>query len=347
MSKSDQRKPRKKRPIYAHHEAGLVAAQACDIGGALEQYGTVLEHEFFVCAMPGFLDDVLALGEPGEILLRDHRDRWEEQIRQANWSPFTVDNMELFNTFLDDSERDISFYEDLIADPSNKDAAVLICLGAILFRLENSGRADEIRLFASAFVDRLEHVVTNPRANDKSKIIRSRLSHIRDACIHAAVYLGDSGLAARAVQNLLLYYPYPSLYFEVKLLAEKYGEIVQVPLELAFNQINVLDKLRIIVSECLAQTDPEDLISIGAPRDEYSPEADALIPLLRPNITVDELTANLYEIWRTKFGQYWKSNDGQLIGPYDSPNYKAPDLSESAKRILDAIQPHLQFLHGG
>ncbi len=259
---------------------------------------------------------------------------------------YAVDNMELFNAFLKESERDISFYEDLIADPLSKNAAALICLGAILFRLEKGGRADEIRLYAFAFVDRLEHVVTNKPANDKSKLISSRLPHIRNACIHAAVYLGDSDLAARAVQNLLLYCPYPSLYFEVKLLADEYGEIVQVPLELAFNQFSVLDKLRIIVSGCLAQTDPEDLISIGAPRDEYSPEADALIPLLSPDISVEELTAILYEIWRTKFGQYWKSNDGQLIGPYDSPDYKAPDLSQSAHRICEAIQPYLLFLQG-
>lgn len=341
MSKSDRHKVRSKRPADVHREAGLVAAQAGDIAGALEEYGMVLEHEFFVRAMPGFLDDVLALGEPGELLLRNHRDRWEEVIRQANWSPFTVDNMELFNAFLNDSERDISFYEDLIADPLSKDASVLICLGAILFRLENSGRVDEIRLYASAFVSRLEQVVTSPQAGDKSTIISSRLPHIRDAFIHAAVYLGDSDMAARAVQNLVLYCPYPSLYFEVKLLAEKYGEIIQVPLELAFDKINVLDKLRIIVSECLAQTDPEDLISIGAPRDEYAPEADALVSLLRPNIAIDELTAHLNEIWRLKFGQYWKSSDGQLSGPYDFLNYKAPDFSESAKRIHKAIQPHL------
>lgn len=346
MPNNDRHNARSKRSTDAHHEAGLVAAQAGDIAGALEEYGTVLGHEFFVRAMPEFLDDVLALGEPGEILLRDHRDRWEEEIRKANWSPFTVDNMELFNVVLNDSERDICFYQDLIADPLSNDAALLICLGAILFRLENSGRDDEIRLYASAFVSRLEHVVTSSQAEDNAKIISSRLSHIRDACIHAAVYLGDSDMAARAVQNLLLYCPYPSLYFEVKLLAEKYGEIIQVPLELAFNQINVRDKLGIIVSECLAQTDPEDLISIGAPLDEYSPEASALVSSLTLNITIDELTAHLNEIWRLKFGQYWKSSDGRLGGPYDSPNYKAPDLSESAKKIFEAIEPHLKFLHG-
>lgn len=341
MSKIDRPKAPKKRPTVAHYEAGLAAAQSGDIEGALQEYGKVLEHEFIVRAMPGFLDDVLALGEPGETLLRNKRDNWQEQIRHANWSPFTVDNMQSFNAFLDDSERDISFYQDLIADPSSRDAAVLICLGAILYRLENSGRDHEIRLYASAFVSRLEHVVTSPQADYKSKIISSRLPHIRDACIHAAVYLGDFDLAARAVQNLVLYCPYPSLYFEVKLLAEKYGEIVQVPLEASFNQLNVLDKLRIIVSECLAQTDPEDLISIGAPIDEYSPEADALVSLLRPNITVEELTTHLDEIWRLKFGQHWKSNEEQLSGPYDAPHYKAPDLSESAKRIHEAVQPHL------
>lgn len=346
MSKSDRHKTQSKRSIDAYHEAGLAAARAGDIACALEQFGKLLEHEFFIRAKPGFLDDVLALGKPGELLLRDQRDRWEEEIRQANWSPFTVDNMELFNTFLNDSERDIGLYENLVADSLSKDGAVLICLGAILFRLEDSGRDDEIRLYASAFVSRLEKIVTSPRASGENKIISSRLPHIRNACIHAAIHLGDSDLAARAVQNLLLYNPKPSLYFEMKLLAEKYGEIIQVPLELAFNQINVLDKLRIIVSECLAQTDPEDLISIGAPLDEYAPESDALVSLLKPNTTVEELTAQLYEIWRLKFGQYWKSNDGQLSGPYDAPSYKAPDLSESAKRILEAIEPHLKSLHG-
>lgn len=340
MSKSERHKARNQRPTDAHREAGLAAAQAGDISGALKHYDCVLEQEFFIGAMPGFLDDTLALGEIGEILLRKHRDRWEAQIRQTNWSPFTFDNMKLINAVLNDSERDISFYEALIADTSSSDAAVLLCLGIILLRLENSGRADEIRLYASAFVDRLEQVVTDPRVNDKSKIISPRLAHIRDACIHAAVYLGDLDLATRAVKNLLFYCSYPSLYFEVKLLADKYGEIIQVPLELALNQINVLDKLRIIVSECLAQTDPEDLISSGAPRDEYSSEADALISLLSPNITVDELTTHLQEIWRLKFGQYWKSKDGQLIGPYDLPNYKAPDLSASANRIFEAIQIH-------
>lgn len=344
MSDNDQIHPSRKSPWQTHYEAGLAAAHSGNVDCALEQYTLVLERRGFIRALPGFVDNVLLLGDCGQSLIRKYRNLWEDQIREGSRTHYTIANIKLFNASLQEPERDIHFYEELRSNLSTKDAALLICLGALIIRLGESGHTYKAMLYAADFAEQLESLVTNSERIEASKAIKALLPDIRIAFIRTIVQ-GDPNLVSRAVQSLLFYCPQPTIYFELKLLAEAHGEVIQIPLNKAFNRITLADKLRIIISESLIDSDPEGFVALGAPLDEYAGEAEAVLATLQPETTVDGLTDNLYRIWKIKFGRYRQFKDGKLSEPpIDVPNYKPPDLTEAARKIYEAILPYLDSL---
>ncbi len=79
--------------------------------------------------------------------------------------------------------------------------------------------------------------------------------------------------------------------------------------------------------------------------DEYAGEAAALVSTLRIDSTLEQVTHDLNEIWRSKFGRYRNLKDGQFSESYDFPDYKAPDLREAAYKIYEALRHYLHSLH--
>ncbi len=325
MSDSDQRPPRRKPPWKIHHEAGLAEARVGNIAAAISHYEDMLQLR----VQPDVLADVLALGEPGKILLRKRRDLCETQIRQTACRHYTVHGMQLYNAFLNEPERDLRFYEELCADPFVKDVALLNCIGAVMIRLEGAQRLDELRPYAVAFSDRLEKLVTNSQIEDKSKVIRRSLRVcVRTVSVRAAIYSGDANLVSGLVHNLLIHCPCPLMYCELQRLAETHGAIIQVPLDQTFARLSLLERLTIIVSECLADWDQEGYVRDGAPRDEYESVAASLVATLRPDTTIDELTISINKVFQSSFS------------PYERP----PNLVDCAQNIYDAVHPFLNSL---
>lgn len=61
---------------------------------------------------------------------------------------------------------------------------------------------------------------------------------------------------------------------------------------------------RIVVNNVLIQGDPEDLIAIGAPRDEYEPETRVIVDYIIKNkdiITTEKLAMHICRVFNSYF----------------------------------------------
>jgi hypothetical protein len=157
--------------------------------------------------------------------------------------------------------------------------------------------------------------------------------------------LDDSKLSARMIKSFLSILPIPSVYFELKVLAAKYGEPISAPLDNCYCLFSTKDKLRIIICECLNLTDPEGLVALGAPLDEYAGEAQAILEVLKPNLSIDELAESLYRIWKQKFGTIVLVRGDEIGGRHANSDYVCPDLTEPAAKIFTAVSPFLSSLN--
>ena len=147
------------------------------------------------------------------------------------------------------------------------------------------------------------------------------------------------------INSFLSILPIPSVYFELKSLAAKYGEPISAPLDNCYCQFSTKDKLRIVICECLNVTDPEGLIAMGAPLDEYAGEAQAILEVLKPNISIDEFAESLYGIWKQKFGTIVLVRGDEIGDRHVNSDYECPDLTETAAKIFTAVSPFLSSLY--
>lgn len=324
MSKEDQSRPRTKSHWSNHHDVGLAAAEAGDFKTALAEFDLVVKQRGYVRYPPNFLQNVLSLGDEGRTLLRHFRNtverEFERRYRSHHW---TIIFLRELNACLQEPERDIEFYKVLKANAAAPEDVLLNCLGAIIGRLYESARYHEAQEFLSDFVSTIMEL----EPAKKRKVIHSIHSHARIAAVQTAVRSGDSETIDSLVSNLVLGDSCPTIYLELKELCERDGDSIKIPLLSAYEKIDIWDRLTIMVSECLIITDPELLIQGGAPLDEYSREAAAIVATLQPETSLQDLLTDLQRIWRWQFG-----------------NQRTQNLHESAEKIFQTIQPFLGSL---
>ena len=133
MSQSNNKCTPRKHPRQVEYEAGLAAAQRGDTESALAHYASLFrQKEFFYGSLGSFVSDVLSVGKAGSDLVLSQRDECEARIRENRTTFYTFDNLILFNRSIGTPNRDIAFYQNLLAEPSSSVQSLLLILGVII-----------------------------------------------------------------------------------------------------------------------------------------------------------------------------------------------------------------------
>ncbi|CAM6004045.1 unnamed protein product [Sphagnum balticum] len=319
-------------PIQACYKAGLEAAQSGDVETALSLFRDVFEGKVDARHYPQLLEATIALGPRGEELVRHHRNLVENDILSSHLSHSTLGNLTLFNNALGEPEGDLRLYREL--QESDSTLAIHLCLIVILNRLKNSNRNDEQLKLSVQFVAGLAQLKN--LLGSASWMLPAITANAALICFDNVYAAGDVVIASQAIRHAMLSFPKPLVIFKLRRLAET-NEVARVTFEEAFDELELLDQLTFIISDCLREHDPEGLISIGAPLEEYEPEARELAPAMHQGISTGEILTRLNIIWQGKFGQVYRFGGGERDGPFEARDFVLPDLSESAKSIVSAI----------
>lgn len=162
----------------------------------------------------------------------------------------------------------------------------------ILQQVESSGQHTE----ATSCIADLEEVLD--ALDDADAGIRQELltlwlvPHICADAIKISINMDELQAARRICTHLFALASDSGVYFLMEEVSESCGDVLHPTLEAAFSGMASRQKAEILIARILNEHDPEGLVAMGCPRDEYTGEARRIANSLSFASTPDGIRAS-------------------------------------------------------
>ncbi len=247
-----------------------------------------------------FLADVLSLGNFGREEILRRRNALESLIESGD--EYSDEDWQVFNEALEDHDRDIQMLDRLKGSDFSKLRARSAVLTSIVNRLGALGDCHAVAPYLELFVSNLND--WQMARYEGTLVIKEWSSIVEDGirCIHAALLANCVQMVPRIADCLIhLSPPVQKLctLLEIDGLSAK-DPVLKDFIKMKVEELPKIVQLKFWLATYLADEDYEgfvggpELDERGAPRDEYMPEAEALIPLLEQDMSQEQ--------FRTAFG---------------------------------------------
>jgi hypothetical protein len=283
-----------------------------------------------------FLADVLSLGDAGREQIIKRRNVIESSIE--NGESYSDYCWQAFNEALAEPDRDIQILDRLKGSDVSKLHASLAVLISIVNRLGALGDRQTVRPYLELFVHNLSELpVTGFIGYEKwwsvvQEGIRCMRAALLASCVETLPLIGDCLIELSPPERNL------STLLEIDELAAKNAEFSDF-IKMKVERLPKTVQLEFWLAKYFADEDLEGSVGgpgpddRGAPRDEYIPEAKALTPLLKQNMSQEQFISAMHSVFGSKCFSEDENELGQKIYCH-----------KSASRIYTLMQPILTRL---